>query len=721
LSITDLRPPSFTFGVGDDRLPHTRFSGHQIEATNLGTHRMLTILAAAGLFGAALASWSAIIQVPLVGVASVVGFGAILVAVIAASSARTVRELERLDVAILVLALVLLTAWAVSQLYFYPAYGTDEAAYEQYAAQLLVHGQNPYTHSLLPALTEFRVPIQYATYTLSGSISSSLAYPSLPVLIGVPFVLLTHGVQAIICANVVFLGTEMVLLFFFLPRRMRALAPVIALGLPILFGYTVAGVNDTLLSPFLLVVAYRWADVGGEGRLGRSGVLRAVCFGLAISVQQLAWFVLPFVLLGMWHLRCREMGSSRATRVVSRYAGVAFGIFLVVNGPFIAWGPRAWVDGVLAPFTQHAIPYGQGLIDATVFFHIGGGDLANYTYGAATVMVGLLVVYALYFDRLWRAAFILPSAALFFPTRSLAEYFVTVIAVWTVSLVSPGSAPQRVADPSGMDFGRPRPARQALNHQHSTQRRLRRVLAVGSFVPGAMFLFIALDTPQPLSMQIRSVETNGQLQGVWRIQVLAVNDSSNTLQPHFAPNYIGQMTSFWHVTSGPASLRPGQSALYTLAAPNVGSMPGITQPFVLQAVSAQPETISSSAAFTPQHFDCYITPSYVAGVTPLGGRVTLEVQLRSPYGGDYRHGGVRVALGQLIYGQNSLIPAEARINGMAPGSTPVIARTNGAGLAVFHVTDSTIQGGNPIYFQANIDPKGGYPYGYSEVVSVLWR
>ncbi len=174
---------------------------------------MLTIVAAVGLFGAALVSWNSIIQVPLVGVASVVGFGAILVVVIAATSARTARELERLDVVILVLGLVLMVAWTVSQLYFYPAYGTDEAAYTQYASQLLIHGQNPYAHNLLPTLAEFRVPIQYATYTLNGSISASLAYPSLPVLIGVPFVLLTHGVQSIICANVLFLGIEMVLLF----------------------------------------------------------------------------------------------------------------------------------------------------------------------------------------------------------------------------------------------------------------------------------------------------------------------------------------------------------------------------------------------------------------------------------------------------------------------------------------------------------------------------
>ena len=58
---------------------------------------------------------------------------------------------------------------------------------------------------------------------------------------------------------------------------------------------------------------------------------------------------------------------------------------------------------------------------------------------------------------------------------------------------------------------------------------------------------------------------------------------------------------------------------------------------------------------------------------------------------------------------------------MPPGQTPVTARTNAAGIAVFHVSDDKTQGGNPIYFQADVAPVHGYPYGYSEVVSVLWR
>jgi uncharacterized membrane protein len=684
------------------------------ESPHFTAHRILSMLAAIGLFGAAFATWSAIIQIPVAGIASVLGFGAILIAVLVAVVCRTEQALRRLDIIVLVLAVLLLAAWSASQLYFYPAYGTDEAAFEQYAAQLLLQGHDPYIHSMLPALAEFRVPIQYATYTLSGTVSSVFSYPALSFLLAVPAIELTHGVQAIIVANVLFLAIEMVLLFALLPRQYRALAALVVVGLPILFGYTVAGINDTLLAPFLIVVAYRWTDVGERGNLGAAGVANAICLGLAISIQQLAWFIVPFVVLGIWRLRRPTLGRRGAFLIVGRYLALAAGSFLLVNAPFIFWHPKAWLDGVLTPLTQHAIPYGQGLVDFTVFFRFGGGNLAAYSYASFAIFGALIVVYLLYFPSLWRATFILPCIVLFFPTRSLAEYFMTLIAVWTVSVANAGSGPRSTVT-GGL-------AVHAFHHTTAARRRRWTAsLGVGAFLPAAACLVTAVVTPAPLVLQIRSVVTNGQLQGVWQMAVQATNRSRATLAPHFAANYVGQMTSFWHVTAGPAKLRPGQTATYTLVAPNLGSMPGITEPFVLQAVTATPETISSTALYTPQFFDSYITPSYVDEVEPLGRTVSLQIELRSPYGAEIRRAGVRVALGELIYAQDALIPAEATINNAPEGQTPVLAVTDSDGLATFRVRDAYIQGGNPVYFQAYVDPSVGYPYGYSEIVSVLWR
>jgi len=694
-------PSGFDHEPGDGKSPH------------LDTHRILTMLAAVGLFAAAFAVWGAIIQIPLAGIASVVGFGAILIAVLVAATCQTEQALRRLDIVVLALAAVLIAAWSASQLYFSPAYATDEAAFEQYAAQLLLHGHDPYIRNMLPALTEFRVPIQYATLTVSGTVSSVFAYPALSFLLAVPAIEMTHGVQAIVIANVFFLAIEMVLFFVLLPRHYRGLAVLVAVGLPILFGYTLAGVNDTLLAPFLIVVAYKWTDTGRQGTLGPAGALKAICLGLAASVSQLAWFIAPFVLLATWKMRRPSLGRRGAFLIAGRYLGLVLGSFLLVNGPFIIWHPKAWLDGVLTPLTQHAIPYGQGLVDLTVFFHFGGGNLAAYNYASFAICGALIVVYLLYFPSLWRATFVLPSLILFFPTRSLAEYFMTLIAVWTISFVSAGNGPRFTAADD--------PAVHLHRRSTTARRRWMAGLGVGAFSPAAVCLVIAVVTPAPLFLQIRSIVTNGQLQSVWQMAVQATNRSRDTLTPHFAANYVGQMTSFWHVTAGPVRLRPGQTASYTLVAPNLGSMPGITEPFVLQAVTAAPDTISSTALYTPQSFDCYITPSYVDEVEPLGRSVSLQVELRSPYGAQVHEGGIRVALGQVIYAQNALIPAEATIDNAPEGQTPVLAVTDPDGVATFRVRDSYVQVGNPVYFQAYVDPSAGYPYGYSEIVSVLWR
>jgi uncharacterized membrane protein len=693
-------------------------SGEPSRTDNLRVHRVFTVLGAIGLFGPAIATSTPIIQLPLLGLISVLAFAAVIAAVLVALLCRTESVLSSLDLVVLGVALVLLGAYAASQLYFDPVYGTDEAAFVQYAAQLLQHGHNPYTTSMLPSLSQFQVPIQYATYLLNGSISSAFAYPSLSFLMTVPFVALTHGIQAVIVANACFLAIEMLLVFAVLPRRFRALAPVAVLGLPILFGYTVGGVVDTLFVPFLVIVAYRWTDVGKNGRLGAGGIGRAVCLGMAASISQFPWFVAPFVVIGLWRLRSPELGNRRALSLSARYAGVAAATGIVINAPFILWAPGAWLRGVTTPLLQHAVPFGQGIVAASVFFRVGGGNLAFYTYAASAIFLAIIVVYTAFFHHAWRVAFVLPSVVLFFPARSLTEYVVTLIAVWIVSLVAPGNGP----DP----FRRPRMVRVRGTSTSAWLRRNRQavrgaLLAIAALVPGTLLLALALTTPAPMAMKIVSVSTNGQFERVWQLKVQVTNRSHETLDPHFTAHATSQLTPFWTIRRGPARLEAGRTGSYTLVAPNVGSMPFITQPFIVQAVTPQPETISSSQVYTPQSFSCYITPSYIDQAVPLGHTVTLQVQLRSPFGSQVRKKGVTIALGQIIYGQTALIPSEAEINGALEGQTPVTARTNSDGVAIFRVRDDSIQGGNPVYLQAYVDPTTGFPYAYSEIVSIIWH
>lgn len=675
--------------------------------------RVITALAAIGLMGAAFATWSTSVQLPLTGLVAVLGFIVAMTIVVLAATTRSARHLAYLDVAVLVMAVLILAGWAMSTLYFQPGYGTDEAAFTQFAAHLMVHGHDPYGANLLPALTQFRVPIQYATYTLSGHVVSTYGYPALPILFTAAFFPVTHGVQTAIVAEVVALLVGMIIMFVLLPRSWRALAPLSVVGLPLLFGYSVSGVTAILMATVLIVVANRWSSTGVDGRLGTSGLIRAGCLGLAIATQQLAWFIAPFVLVGIFLVRRRDIGSRPAAKLVGKFAAVAFLVFFAINVPFMAWNPDAWLHGILAPLTQNAIPYGQGLIDASLFFHLGGGDLSLYTYAGAALYLLLLSLFVVRFDRLGRAAFILPSIAFFLPTRSLAEYFMTLPAVWIVSIVTTRSD----------EFEQAELVPRSVNRLPGG-RSLRRVLPfaiIGTLgISTAAMAVGALSIPAPFSMKILSVETNGQLEGVWRLNVGLTNHSSHRLTPHFATNTVGQATTYWNIVKGPASLAPHSSATYSLVAPNRGSMPGITTPFLLDAYTDHPNTVSSSNLYTPEQYATALSPSYVDQVLRPGQATVVRVELRSPFGASISKANVRVALGQIIYGQNSLIPSEARINAAPVGRTPVTALTNANGVATFRLVDNAPQG-QPIYFQAWVDPKGSFPYGYSDIVSVFWK
>jgi len=702
------------------RRPRHAASGRTLRSGDLLVHRVLTLLAAISLFGAAIATSGPVIQLPLIGLISIVGFGAVLAAVAMTLLCRSEEALRRVDLVILALALVLLAAWAASDLYGDPVYGTDESAFVQYSALLLQHGRDPYAVSMLPSLTQYQVPIQYATYLLNGGISSTFAYPALSFLLVVPFDVLTNGVQSIIVTNIFFLAAELVIVFVVLPRHLRGLATVLVMGLPILFGYTAGGVVATMFVPFLLIVAYRWTDIGRNGILARRGIAQALCLGLAVSVSQFPWFLVPFLLVGVWCLRESEIGARRAGVVTAKFAGLAGATALVVNAPFIAWDPGAWVRGITTPVLQHAIPFGQGLVAASVFFRVGGGNLAYYTDGAMVLFVALLITYGLWIRRLWRLTFVLPSLVLYFPSRSLTEYAVSVIALWTVSIVVPGRGPLPEAE--ALSRVRDDDAASAGGDLRRHRSRLALLLVSGvALVAAGVLLTLALVTPAPLRLRILSVTTNGQFERVWEINVAVKNQSTSPVEPHFTAHSTSQLTPYWDISRGPTRLGAGESASYTLIAPNVGSMPIITQPFVLQAVTPVPESISSSAAYTPQAYTCYITPSYVDQTLPLGSSVSLEVELRSPLGAQVHRRGVPVALGQVIYGQDALIPAEAQINGASEGKTAVVALTGADGVARFHVRDSSLQGSNPIYFQAFVQPPGSFPYGYSEVVTIVWR
>jgi uncharacterized membrane protein len=73
------------------------------------------------------------------------------------------------------LTVVALALWSYTQVFTVPAYGTDEMAFDQYAAQLFLHGIDPFRRSMGPAFAQFQVSPNGYTFQLNGTPVTALS------------------------------------------------------------------------------------------------------------------------------------------------------------------------------------------------------------------------------------------------------------------------------------------------------------------------------------------------------------------------------------------------------------------------------------------------------------------------------------------------------------------------------------------------------------------
>ena len=89
------------------------------------------------------------------------------------------RRQHQIGWAALAAIIAALAIWSYFQVFIAPDYGTDEIAFDQYAAQLALHGINPYLHSMAPAFPLFHVSPNGYTFQLNGQPVTALSYPAL--------------------------------------------------------------------------------------------------------------------------------------------------------------------------------------------------------------------------------------------------------------------------------------------------------------------------------------------------------------------------------------------------------------------------------------------------------------------------------------------------------------------------------------------------------------
>ncbi|MBO0817256.1 MAG: hypothetical protein J2P30_19185, partial [Actinobacteria bacterium] len=167
----------------------------------------------------------------------------VIVAAWLPGSALGSRRQHQLGWLALIAVLAGLALWSYFQVFTAPDYGTDEIAFDQYAAQLFLHGTNPYLHSMAPAFPLFHVSPNGYTFHLNGQPVTALSYPALSFLVYLPLLALGMTTQAAVWVNVGAWALGAVILYAVLPRRLAPLAAVVA-SADVFTGYAVGGVTD---------------------------------------------------------------------------------------------------------------------------------------------------------------------------------------------------------------------------------------------------------------------------------------------------------------------------------------------------------------------------------------------------------------------------------------------------------------------------------------------
>ena len=314
----------------------------------------MTLVATISLFVGTRSAWThAMATDPPVAAAISVCYAGILICGVLTVCVRGRSTLERVDLGVLTLAIVLVICG-----YWVNHAGTDEGVLTAKAASEILRGRPVYGEDW-PWL--FGTPTVGVTKTMSGGADYSYGYPPLTALLAAPVYAVKHSTAAATLVTTGALIASTLLLWRLLPAPWRSSATTVCLGFGLLPGYARSGYPAIVALALLVPTVLRWPATGSGGRLGRYGILRAVCLGAACAAQQLAWFLLPFLLIGIYAVRRGDLGGRAALRVVTRYTGIAALTWILINSPFALQGFHVWLTGTMLPITQGAILHGQGL------------------------------------------------------------------------------------------------------------------------------------------------------------------------------------------------------------------------------------------------------------------------------------------------------------------------------------------------------------------------
>jgi hypothetical protein len=351
-----------------------------------------------------------------------------------------------------------------------PHYSSDGAAFNQFNAELVLRGVNPYTADNLfwVAIRQFphvgATPLDRGRYTahrydpygpglgqivldIQQELSNPVkrgpeydpetlhSYPALAFLVYVPNDL--AGLPSTAATGVLFLALFLMVAAWGTPPPLRFYIILILLANQFLLLGVLRGEFES--AAYLPAVA-AWATLDRRR-------LSPLLLGLAAAVKQVVWPLVPLYCIIVW----RREGS----RAALARLGLIAASFLLPNLPFLLLSPAAWARSMLLPMTLPLFPYGVGLIDLT---HTGLIPLWP------PLVYALLEIAALAALMLWyvaspklpqpELALLLSLLPFLLAWRSLEEYFLVlpVLAVYAaIPRLPRGSGlpqPSEVSSPS---------------------------------------------------------------------------------------------------------------------------------------------------------------------------------------------------------------------------------------------------------------------------------
>ncbi len=459
-------------------------------------------------------------------------------------------------------------------------YTTDSAAFNQLAANLFVHGSNPYTASLASASNLLQTPADYWTYTATGGHVTAVSYPAGSFLMEVPALLLGFHHQVTDWTDLIAWLVTGALIFALLPSSLRWFGPLVV-AVPLYGDVFGSGGTDAVFLPFLVLAVWRWDRFCTGRGAGLARWIGPVALGVACSIKQTPWFCVPFLAVGIY-LESRASGR-RPVRIVAGYLAIVAAVFAAVNLPFIFRQPRAWARGSVLPFDRPLVADGQGLVSLALHGVVRGVSLPLLTVASVLVFVSLMAALVVWYPGMKRIWMLLLPLTFFVGARSLLSYMVdlfpaAVVAAVTVATVSWPAHARRVG-------------------------RLRTPLALAALAPATAAVVVAIlafGSP-PLDLNVTSFHATHAATVLNSVTVDVHNTTDQKVVPHFIVT-IGSShpTGFWHTADQhPVVLAPHASAVVTLRPPVFTGAPSHGEYWLVQAYTSVPEALSNS---TLQHW-----------------------------------------------------------------------------------------------------------------------